>query len=192
MTCSFVQTAFRVGVSTKLDERVFAMEQMKTMPLSYLVTYIYPALYPVHTLDDENALELEDGTLVPQPPRLQLTFEKVDRHGCYLLDTVERLYLYVGRAVQDRFCTNVLGVANFLAIPDDMTELPELNTPESERVRNFVAWTLSRRPYYSPLRVIREDSKDRHLFVQHMVDDRTESALSYYEFLQHLKQQLSK
>lgn len=185
-------TAFRVGVSTKLDDRVFAMEQMKSMPLSYLMTYIYPALYPVHMLDDQNALKLEDGTLVSQPPRLQLSFEKIDRHGCYLLDTVERLYLYLGRAVSDRFCVNVLGASNFSAVPDDMTELPELSTPESERVRNFIAWNLSRRPYYSPLRVIREDSKDRHLFVQHLVDDRTESALSYYEFLQHLKQQLSK
>lgn len=185
-------TAFRVGISTKLDERVFAMEQMKMMPLSYLMTYIYPALYPLHMLDDQDALELDDGTLVCQPPRLQLSFENIDRHGCYALDTVDRLYLYVGRALSDRFCTNVLGVPNFAAIPEDMTELPQLATEESERVRNFLSWTQSRRPFYSPLRVIREDSKDRHLFVQHMVDDRTESALSYYEFLQHLKQQLSK
>lgn len=185
-------TAFRVGISTKLDERVFAMEQMKMMPLSYLTTYIYPALYPLHMLDDQDALELEDGTLVCQPPRLQLSFENIDRHGCYALDTVDRLYLYVGRALSDRFCTNVLGVPNFAAIPEDMNELPQLETEESERVRNFLSWTQSRRPFYSPLRVIREDSKDRHLFVQYMVDDRTESALSYYEFLQHLKQQLSK
>lgn len=185
-------TAFRVGVSTKLDERVFAMEQMKTMPLSYLMTYIYPALYPVHMLDDQDALELDDGTLVCQPPRLQLSFEKIDRHGCYVLDTVDRLYIYAGRALSDRFCSNVLGVPNYTAIPEDMTELPQLATEESERVRNFLSWTQSRRPFYSPLRVIREDGKDRHLFVQHMVDDRTESALSYYEFLQHLKTQLSK
>ncbi|XP_064458307.1 protein transport protein Sec24A-like isoform X2 [Ornithodoros turicata] len=185
-------TAFRIGVSTKLDDRVFAMEQMKTMPLSYLMTYIYPAMYPVHMLNDQNAIQAEDGTLIPQPPRLQLTFEKVDRHGCYLLDTVDRMYLYVGRAVSDHFCMNVLGVPQFAAIPEDMMELPELDTPESELVRSFVLWVLSQRPYYSPLRVIREDSKERHLFVQHLVDDRTESALSYYEFLQHLKQQLSK
>ncbi|XP_075734980.1 protein transport protein Sec24A-like [Rhipicephalus microplus] len=185
-------TAFRVGISTKLDERVFAMEQMKMMPLSYLTTYIYPALYPLHMLDDQDALELEDGTLVCQPPRLQLSFENIDRHGCYALDTVDRLYLYVGRALSDRFCTNVLGVPNFAAIPEDMNELPQLETAESERVRNLLSWTQSRRPFYSPLKVIREDSKDRHLFVQYMVDDRTESALSYYKFLQHLKQQLSK
>ncbi|XP_075734982.1 protein transport protein Sec24A-like isoform X1 [Rhipicephalus microplus] len=101
-----------------------------------------------------DALELEDGTLVCQPPRLQLSFENIDRHGCYALDTVDRLYLYVGRALSDRFCTNVLGVPNFAAIPEDMNELPQLETEESERVRNLLSWTQSRRPFYSPLRVI--------------------------------------
>ena len=35
----------------------------------------------------------------------------------------------------------------------------------------------------------REDSKSRHLFVQHMVEDRLDGSFSYFEFLQHLKQQ---
>jgi hypothetical protein len=36
----------------------------------------------------------------------------------------------------------------------------------------------------------REDSSLRHWFLHHMYDDRSESAFSYYEFLQHLQQQL--
>ena len=36
----------------------------------------------------------------------------------------------------------------------------------------------------------REDSQIRHLFSGHLVDGRTESSLSYYEFLQHLKNQI--
>lgn len=47
------QVAFRTGVSTKLDERVFAMDRMKTLPLPYLMKYIYPTLYPVHALDEK-------------------------------------------------------------------------------------------------------------------------------------------
>ncbi|KAH9369041.1 hypothetical protein HPB48_002613 [Haemaphysalis longicornis] len=183
--------AFRVDVRTRLDERVFAMEQMKTMPLRNLITYIYPALHPIHELDDLDVLELDDGTLVCQPPRLQLSLEKIDRHGCYVLDTVDRLYIYVGRDISEHFCTNVLGVPNYASIPEYMTELPPLATEESEMVRNFLSWTQSRRHVYSPLRVIREDSKARHLIVQHMVDDKTGSGFSYREFLQHLKAQLS-
>ena len=35
-------TAFRVNISTKVDERVYALEMMKSLPLPYLLTYIYP------------------------------------------------------------------------------------------------------------------------------------------------------
>ncbi|XP_076368820.1 protein transport protein Sec24A-like [Tachypleus tridentatus] len=184
--------AFRVGISTKLDERVFAMEQMKSMPLSYLMTFIYPRMYPVHALDDNKSLQTDERKTVPQPPILQLTLEKIDPTGAYLLDTVGLMYLYVGRGISDHFCSGVLGISTFRAIPEGMTELPELDTPESVRLRNFISWLLSQRPFHTPLLILREDSKEKYRFLQHMVDDRSESSFSYYEFLQHLKQQVSK
>jgi len=42
-----------VGTSTKLDDRIFAMEQCKTLPVCYLIQSIYPDLYPVHALNDK-------------------------------------------------------------------------------------------------------------------------------------------
>ncbi|GFU59402.1 protein transport protein Sec24B [Nephila pilipes] len=184
--------AFRTGVSTKLDERVFAMERMKALPLQYLMKYIYPTLYPVHALDEKNAIHQDDDVIIPQPVILQLSSEKIDRHGAYILDTFDVLYLYIGRAINDQFCTSVFNVPNFSAIPEDLESLPELATPESERMRAFVAWLQDQRPYQSPLKIIREDSRDRHIFLQYMLDDRTESLFSYYEFLQHIRQQISK
>ena len=38
----------------------------------------------------------------------------------------------------------------------------------------------------------REDSRMRVLFIQNLVDDRSESVMSYYEFLVHLQKQISK
>ncbi|XP_054724767.1 protein transport protein Sec24A-like isoform X2 [Uloborus diversus] len=184
--------AFRTGVSTKLDERVFAMDRMKSLPLIYLMKYIYPTLYPVHALDEKNAIHQDDDAIIPQPVILQLSSEKIDRHGAYILDTFDVLYLYIGKAINDHFCTNVLNVPNFSAIPENLNSLPELPTPESERLRSFVSWLRDQRPFHSPLKIIREDSRDRHIFVQYMIDDRTESLFSYYEFLQHIRQQISK
>ena len=48
-----VQNAFRVGTSTKLDDRIFAMEQCKVLPVHYLIQSIYPDLYPVHALNEK-------------------------------------------------------------------------------------------------------------------------------------------
>ena len=45
--------AFRVGLSTKLDDRVYAMEQCKNLPLCYLMLMLYPNMYPLHSVDEK-------------------------------------------------------------------------------------------------------------------------------------------
>lgn len=43
--------AFKFG-NIRLDERVYNMNLMKTMPLKFLMLCIYPHLYAIHNLDD--------------------------------------------------------------------------------------------------------------------------------------------
>ncbi|EFX84798.1 hypothetical protein DAPPUDRAFT_209148 [Daphnia pulex] len=181
--------AFRTGQSTRLDERVFAMNQLKALPLSQLILSIYPDLYAIHNLHDQVKQEFGD-MVIPQPPRLHLSAEMVDSAGAYLLDTGDVIYLYVGRNVHQVFLEQVLGASSFQSLPEQMFELPELETNESERLRNFLIHLQNQRPYPAVLQFIREDSQIRHLFSSHLVDGRTESSLSYYEFLQHLKNQI--
>lgn len=171
------QRAFRVGVSTKLDDRIYDMELIKNLPLDKLLLQIYPALYPLH-------LQLPPDQL---PPRLQLSFEKVDKNGLYLLETIDTLFVYVGGRLSPQLLQNVFGVSKFSLLPDSMTSLPELSNENSERIRDFVSYVGDRHTVTPPLRVIREDSQIRQLFTQYMVNDRGESVLSYYEFLQHLR-----
>lgn len=47
--------------------------------------------------------------------------------------------------------------------------------------------------YFPPIIMwLRDESQLKASFMQNMIEDRTESALSYYEFLLHLQQQISK
>lgn len=50
---SILQMAFRLGSNTRLDERCFAMQQFKVMPLGLAMLAIYPKMYPIHELSDE-------------------------------------------------------------------------------------------------------------------------------------------
>ncbi|XP_028050482.2 protein transport protein Sec24A isoform X2 [Monomorium pharaonis] len=181
--------AFRSGTSTRLDDRIFAMFQLKTLPLGQLIQVVYPDLYPVHMLDDHNAKDI-DGKVCPQPPRLNLSAEKLDSRGIFLLDAGDRILIYIGKNINSLLCSNVFGTSAFASIPEEMYELPELDTIESERLRNFVFSLQEEKPYYVPLQIIRDDSHFRSLFVERLIEDRFESALSYYEFLQHLKTQV--
>ncbi|XP_024892306.1 protein transport protein Sec24A isoform X1 [Temnothorax curvispinosus] len=181
--------AFRSGTNTRLDDRIFAMFQLKTLPLAQLMQVVYPDLYPVHVLDDNNAKDI-DGKVCPQPPRLNLSAEKLDSRGVFLMDAGDRIFIYVGKNVNPVFCSNVFGTSGFASIPEEMYELPELDTVESERLRNFVFSLQEEKPYYVSVQVIRDDSHFRTLFIERLIEDRFESALSYYEFLQHLKTQV--
>ncbi|KAG1688206.1 Protein transport protein Sec24B [Nymphon striatum] len=167
--------SFRVGTSTKLDERVFAMNLLKTLPLDQLILMVYPEMYPVHALGNCPKVEY-DNSEVAQPPLLHLSSERTDQNGAYLMHTGRDIYLYVCGAISDSFCQNVLGVPCFAAISEEMFHLPELENVESKMLRAF----------------IKDDSRLKLLFLEHIIEDRSESTYSYYEFLQHIQQQVCK
>ncbi|XP_010735949.2 protein transport protein Sec24A isoform X2 [Larimichthys crocea] len=185
------QKSFRTGTSTKLDDRVFAMCQLKYQPLAYAMLMIHPALYRIDDLTDEGALNISERT-IPQPRLLQLSVEKLSREAAFLMDAGTVMYLWIGRNCNPNFLTQVLGVPNYASVPDNLYMLPELDTAESQRTRAFIGWLRDQRPFFPSLHVIRDESQRKASFMQNMIEDRTESALSYYEFLLHLQQQISK
>ncbi|XP_036974675.1 protein transport protein Sec24A isoform X2 [Acanthopagrus latus] len=185
------QKAFRTGTSTRLDDRVFAMCQLKYQPLAYSMLMIHPALYRIDDLTDEGALNINERT-IPQPRLLQLSVEKLSREAAFLMDAGTVMYLWIGRNCNPNFLTQVLGVPNYAAVPDNLYLLPELDTAESQRTRAFIGWLRDQRPFFPSLQVIRDESQRKISFMQNMIEDRTESALSYYEFLLHVQQQISK
>ncbi|XP_067928230.1 protein transport protein Sec24A-like isoform X2 [Watersipora subatra] len=162
-------TSIRTGVSTKVDDRISAMDRCKTLPLSRLLQELLPDLYPIHALTDEAGLDHEE-TIIPQPPRLPANSCSIDRHGAFILDAGSYLYMWIGSAINPEFCAQVFGKPDFGSIPDGLYELPELENETSD--------------------CYREDSRNRQLFTQYMVEDKTESSMSYYEFLQHIQKLL--
>ncbi|KAE8614186.1 hypothetical protein XENTR_v10008029 [Xenopus tropicalis] len=185
------QKAFQTGTNASLDERIFSMCQIKNQPLLHLMLMIHSNLYRVDNLTDEGALNINDRT-IPQPPILQLSVEKLNRDGAYLMDAGSILILWVGRNCGQNFFTQVLGVPNYGSMPLEMNQLPELDTAESARAIAFISWLREQRPFFPTLHIIRDESPLKSAFLQNMIEDRTESALSYYEFLLHLQQQVNK
>ncbi|XP_074069635.1 protein transport protein Sec24A [Macrotis lagotis] len=185
------QKSFQAGTTARLDERIFAMCQVKNQPLVYLMLMTHPNLYRVDNLSDEGALNINDKT-IPQPPILQLSVEKLSRDGAFLMDAGSIMMLWVGKNCGQNFLSQVLGVPNYASLPLNMTYLPDLDTAESARMGNFISWLREHRPFFPILYIIRDESPMKATFLQYMVEDRTESTLSYYEFLLHIQQQVNK
>nr|XP_034814885.1 protein transport protein Sec24B isoform X4 [Pan paniscus] len=185
------QKAFRTGTSTRLDDRVYAMCQIKSQPLVHLMKMIHPNLYRIDRLTDEGAVHVNDR-VVPQPPLQKLSAEKLTREGAFLMDCGSVFYIWVGKGCDNNFIEDVLGYTNFASIPQKMTHLPELDTLSSERARSFITWLRDSRPLSPILHIVKDESPAKAEFFQHLIEDRTEAAFSYYEFLLHVQQQICK
>ncbi|TRY80868.1 hypothetical protein TCAL_12910, partial [Tigriopus californicus] len=151
----FRLVAFRSG--QKADDRSDCIARFKSLPLTQLLQFIYPDLYRVDELTDEGALEDgedEEEILIPQPPRLQLSFERISATGLYLLDACDIIMVYISRGLHQFALERIFGVQRIQNVDETLTELPELETPESERLRHFVNWLNSNKAYPAPIRVI--------------------------------------
>ncbi|XP_072899228.1 protein transport protein Sec24B-like isoform X2 [Hemitrygon akajei] len=185
------QQAFKTDSSIRLDERVFAMCDIKTQPLVHLMLMIHPHLYRIDNLSDEGSITVGDKP-IPQPPIMQLSAERLIKEGAFLMDCCSVMYLWIGKNCNSSFINEVLGFSNYVSVPQTMFELPELDTALSQRVRSFVSWLRDSRPFLSIIYIVKDDAPFKTSFFHKLVEDRTESALSYYEFLLHIQQQISK
>merc|ERR1712179_193200 len=114
----------------------------------------------------------------------------ISLNGAYLMDCGDKMLLFIGKVVSSFFCEKMFGVSQPSYVDENLTDLPELENEDSERLRTFVANLNSSKPFPVNVTVVRDDSKSRMNFVNHLVDDRSEASYSYYEFLQHLKTQI--
>jgi len=140
----------------------------------------------------QDIVEHEDGREVVSPPVQQLSAEKLTRYGIFLMDYGRGLYIWVSKNAPDELIQKILGVQHFGAIPEIMTSLPTEDNNISTLVRRFVKQIRTSRQHFMPLQVIREDGPHRLLFIENLVEDRTDFGTSYYEFLTHINRQLSK
>ncbi|CAF4625685.1 unnamed protein product, partial [Rotaria socialis] len=116
-------TAFRVGSTTKLDDRAYYIDLCKTLPTQYLMQIFYPDLYPIHTIEERSQIIQDGDEELHVPERVQLSYQHIDSHGAYILDTSEYIYIYIGKAVSDQFMQSVFNVQTFSALPFDSVNI---------------------------------------------------------------------
>ncbi|XP_030081378.1 protein transport protein Sec24B [Drosophila hydei] len=157
--------AFRVGTSTRLDDRVFAMDSMKTLPLDQLMKYIYPELYKIdalvyHVRNSNISLtqdeDYDDDELLPEMQRLQLSAEHLDSRSIFLMDCGTLIMLYVGLNVPTDVLEALLGIRSTAELPDYVYGLPNVVSAESDALKRFMLRLNYDKPYPPLVQIIRQ------------------------------------
>ncbi|XP_051897315.1 protein transport protein Sec24B-like [Pristis pectinata] len=188
------QPAFHRSFAMSLDERVFRMSQLMEQPLSFVLRMVYPDLYRIddylnRQTADNVSVEVDTET-IKRPALMPLSAESLTLEGAFLIDCGHVLYIWVARHCNTGFLGDVLGVTSYTSLPGTLTLLPILENPTSKLIHMLLESLRKERLYHAPCFIIKDDSSSRSIFIKYLINNRTESAMSYYEFLLHLKEQV--
>lgn len=149
----------------------------------------------------------EQGIIMPPP--LPLTSERLERHGLYLIEDGQTMFLWVGRDAVPQLIMDVFNlpsyevlrggkVSEFQRSTDLMLmkflgqfTLPLLDNPFSERVGAIIQKTreMRRGVYYPHLYIVKEDGEPplRLWALSNLIQDRADVLPSYQQYINQLK-----
>lgn len=187
----------RASAQIPSDLRAYAQALLTTLPTQQLVPYIHPNFYCLHNMPPEagtrpSGNSTEEGTkaaecTVIMPPKLNLTSERLERHGLYLIEDGQSVMLWIGRDAVPQLCTDVFDAPNYTALRGGKTTLPRVDNSMNQRVNAIVerVQTCRRGPYRPHVYVVKEDGEPslRLWALSMLVEDRFEQTMSYQQML---------
>lgn len=181
------------------DMRSAALCMLSTLPLPLLIQYIYPKMFSLHDMpDDAGTPNAETGETILPPPR-QLSSERLDSYGLYLIDDSQTQFLWVGRDAIPQLLADVFGVPDKSQLKVGKQRLPELDNDFNERVRAVVAKSRDHKAkgvgsiIVPHLYVVKEDGEPGlKLWAQTMlIEDRADQSMSLQQWYGDLRNKLS-
>ena len=91
------------------------MAMTYVFPPELCITNIHPRFWSLHNLYPAAGLPNENDKIV-FPPLLNLSSEKLERNGLYLLENGNDIYLWIGRAVAPELCQLIFDRPSYDAI----------------------------------------------------------------------------
>ena len=151
------------------------------------------------------------------PPALPLTSERMERHGLFMIEDGQTIFLWVGRDAVPQLIMDVFNLQSYevlrggkvsvdsaflplthpirLLTMFGQTTLPVLDNPFSQRVNAVIQKTreMRRGPYYPHLYVVKEDGEPplRLWALSTLIQDRADVLPSYQQFIQQLKDKVN-
>ncbi|KAF9018039.1 CPII coat sec24 protein [Hymenopellis radicata] len=175
------------------DIRAYSQALLTSLPSQLLIPYIYPTFYLLHNMPPEAGTVGPEGIIMP--PALPLTSERLERHGLFLIEDGQTIFLWVGRDAVPQLIMDVFNLPNYEALRGGKYTLPLLDNPFSEKVNAIVQKTreMRRGIYYPHLYVVKEDGEPplRLWALSALIQDRLDVLPSYQQFVTSLKDKVN-
>lgn len=180
-------TLLRGGKTILPDLRSFHLTLIKSLSSLEIIGFLLPRFYAIHSMDSACG----GGVDRKLPNLMNLSSEKLDRHGIFLLDSTLQQFLWVGPNVHPELCKFLFNCDNPAQITAGRVSqlLPELENDWNVRVRGIIEEVRSKysKNCAAELFIVKEDCDQtiRQQFMTHLIEDRSVdgAAQSYAQWL---------
>uniref|UniRef100_A0A1A8L8B7 SEC24 family, member C n=2 Tax=Nothobranchius TaxID=28779 RepID=A0A1A8L8B7_9TELE len=180
LNCVLKSDILLPGADVSLDDRAYLKQLISCMDVADTHVFFYPRLLPV--------MKLESGSL---PVAVRDSEERLSKGGVYLMETGLHLFLWVGASVQQELLLNLFGTPSFSQIDSSMINLPVLDNPFSQRLREIIDSFRAQRSRYMKLMVVKQEDRTELIFRHFLVEDKSASGgASYVDFLCHMHKEI--
>uniref|UniRef100_A0A8C6M4M3 SEC24 homolog C, COPII coat complex component n=1 Tax=Nothobranchius furzeri TaxID=105023 RepID=A0A8C6M4M3_NOTFU len=180
LNCVLKSDVLLPGADVSLDDRAYLKQLISCMDVADTHVFFYPRLLPV--------MKLESGSL---PVAVRNSEERLSKGGVYLMETGLHLFLWVGASVQQELLLNLFGTPSFSQIDSSMINLPVLDNPFSQRLREIIDSFRAQRSRYMKLVVVKQEDRTELIFRHFLVEDKSASGgASYVDFLCHMHKEI--
>ncbi|KAG0169868.1 COPII coat Sec23p-Sfb3p heterodimer component [Apophysomyces sp. BC1021] len=154
----------RKDVSITADNRVYNLRKIKAAGLAATLRWLYPRMVKVHELEGQDVTPME-----------RLSYLRLHPTGIYLIDSRDTTFIWVGQHASTDLLEHIFGVTQLDQVDPRMVQLPSLDHPLSQRLRNMTQ---------SPtITVVRQSLDPENELAQTLVEDETYGQMTYVDYL---------
>jgi len=172
MSAVFKNPMLKGGNTVGSDERIETILFVIGATVKATVAFIYPRLIQIDDLADTGF-----------PAAIRPSYARLKQHGAYILDNGRSSMLWIGTNISSTFCQQVLDASAFMSVDTHQTKLAKLDNPSSQRVQQVLSTISDERHAVYPLRIIKQKDPTEAYFAAMLVEDKSNDALSYVDFL---------
>jgi len=172
--CLLRSPALMPSIDVGFDERVNLLQRLSMMSVEQSELFLYPRLYNLNTSTLGN-----EGL----PPVMRSSYDRIRESGAHLVDNGLVLIMWVGANTPSKWLQEVFGVTVLDQVDPTVGNLQPFDNATSIRVREVIDEIRATRQQHLRLNVVRQKDKTEHIFMQFLVEDKTEQGMNYTDFL---------
>lgn len=182
LNCILKSDVLQPGSEVTIDDRAYIRQLISSMDVADTNVFFYPRLLPFSKVDPAS-----DSL----PVAIRTSEERLSKGDIYLLENGLNLFIWIGANVQQALIQNLFGVASFSLIDCNMSTLPVLDNPISNKMHAIITMFRAQRPRYMKLLIVKQDDKLEMFFKHLLVEDKNlNGGASYVDFLCHMHKEI--